>query len=527
MSFTVRLTTDLISVEAGATVPVSIEVVNKGTEADRFELQIEGLDPEWAAVPEPDFVIDPGETRVEKAFLKVPRTPESLAGNYPFVVRVRSLNSGEARTGQGALQVKPFHYLTMEIGPKKGFFSPTRKQNSFTVTVLNLGNTEHTLQLFGNDPEEACTYEFEAEQITVPPGGQKTVELEVTPSSTPFLSSSRLHGFSVSGRSIETPSTIVSTQAQLEQRPFVTPGLLTLLIFTVLIIGAWIALIPKPPKVTLAISKRSAVVGEIIRVSWRGENANSVQVFANGEPLVAEASVFGDTEYVAQKEGSVEFTAKAIRDQKESEMDRETLTVEKPEPSPEVKASIRAKRRTINLGESVELDYSVENAVEAYLQPGPQKLVLTLKSITVQPNKEGTTEYEIVATGKDGKVSSAKTSVTVVDKARVVILAFDSSPTKLEAGGGYITLKWQVSNAARIEISGLPETIVPESPNEPGSQDFMIEKTTTFTLKAIDANGKSIIKTVKVEVAQPVDPPLGDGDPPPVSAPGTTAGGPN
>lgn len=530
MSFTVRLIADLISVEAGATVPVSIEVENKGTEADRFELQIEGLDPEWTAVPEPDFVVDPGEIRVEKVFFKVPRASESQAGNYPFVARVRSLNSGEARTGQGALQVKPFHYLTMEIGPKKGTFSPTRKQNTFTVTILNLGNTEHTLQLFGNDPEEACSYDFESEQVSISPGQQKTVELEVTPTSTPFLSSSRLHGFSVSGRSIESPSVLASAQAQLEQRPFVTPGLLSLIIFTVLIIGAWTALIPKPPKVTLAISKRSATVGEVIRVSWRGENANSVQILADGQPLVAEAPLFGETEYVAQKEGSVEFTAKALRDQKESEPDSETLTIEKPEPSPEVKATLRPRRKTISLGESVELDYSVENAVEAYLQPGPQKLVLTLKSITVQPIKEGVNEYEIIATGKDGKTSIAKAVVNVIDKTKVVVLAFDASPGKLDVGGGYVTIKWQISNAARVEITGGSEPIVPNEPNIPGSQEFMIDKTTTFTIKAIDANGKSVSKSLKVEVAEPTAPPVGTADPvtvPPPVPPGTNAGGAN
>src|SRR5689334_19794771 len=98
MSFSVRLTSDLVSVEAGATVPVSIEVVNKGTESDRYELQVEGIDPEWTAVPEAVFLADPEDLHTEKIFLKVPRASESQAGNYPFVIRVRSLNSGEART---------------------------------------------------------------------------------------------------------------------------------------------------------------------------------------------------------------------------------------------------------------------------------------------------------------------------------------------------------------------------------------------------------------------------------------------
>lgn len=528
MSFSVRLTSDLVSVEAGATVPVSIEISNKGADSDRFELQIEGIDPEWTAIPEPVFVVEAGEIHVEKAFVKVPRISESQAGNYPFVVRVRSLNTGDARTGQGVVQVKPFHYLTMEISPKKGMYSPMRKQNVFSVSVLNLGNTEHTLQLFGNDPEEACTYEFDSEQMHVAPGQQKTVELEATPSATSFLSSSRLHGFSVTGRSVESPNVLSSAQAQLEQRPFMTPASLLLAIFLLVIGLGWFALLPKPPQITLNLSKQSVFKGETVRVSWRAEHATSVQILADGNPLVAEAPVNGETDYIAQTTGTVVFSARASRDQRQSEPDTESLTVQEPVPSPKPIVTLKTKRRTINLSESVELEYSIENAVEAYLQPGPQKLVLNLKSIEVTPTKEGPNEYEIVATGKDGQVTTARVVINAVDKTKVVVLAFDTKPRKLEIGGGYVTISWQVSNAARVEIVGGPETIVPESPNAPGSQEFMIDKTTTFTIKAIDPNGKSVSRSIKIEVAEPSDPPIGPGDPganPPIGPPGSTTGG--
>src|SRR4051794_4834833 len=114
MSFTIRLSQDLTAVEAGATVPLSIEVTNKGEEADRFEMQVEGIDSEWTAAPEPVFTVGPGETHSQKVFFKPPRSSESVAGNYPFVVKIRSLNSGDSRTVQGVLQIKPFHHLSME-----------------------------------------------------------------------------------------------------------------------------------------------------------------------------------------------------------------------------------------------------------------------------------------------------------------------------------------------------------------------------------------------------------------------------
>src|SRR5258708_4820004 len=140
MSFAVRLSTDLVSVEAGATMPLAIEVVNRAETADRFELEVEGLDPEWTAVPVPTFPVGPGDTATEKVFFRTPRTPESQSGNYPFVIKLRSLTTGEQRTAQGVLQVQPFHHISAEISPKKGVVASFKRRNHFTLTLMNLGN---------------------------------------------------------------------------------------------------------------------------------------------------------------------------------------------------------------------------------------------------------------------------------------------------------------------------------------------------------------------------------------------------
>src|SRR5258708_4913693 len=142
MSFLARLATDLITVEAGATTPTSIEIINRDDAADQFELSIEGLDPEWTAVPVPVVSIEARETQEEKLFFKPPRVSESSAGNYPFVLRIRSLTSGEARTVQGVLTVKPYNHLSIELSPKKGYVSPVAHHNTFEATLVNLGNTE-------------------------------------------------------------------------------------------------------------------------------------------------------------------------------------------------------------------------------------------------------------------------------------------------------------------------------------------------------------------------------------------------
>ena len=44
MSFAVRLAVDTVPIESGATVPCALEVSNQGSERERFELSVEGVD---------------------------------------------------------------------------------------------------------------------------------------------------------------------------------------------------------------------------------------------------------------------------------------------------------------------------------------------------------------------------------------------------------------------------------------------------------------------------------------------------
>ena len=258
MSFTIRLSQDLTTVEAGATVPLTIEIVNKGGEIDRLEMQVEGLDPEWTASPEPVFTIGPGETHSQKAFFKPPRASESLAGNYPFVVKVRSLNSGDSRTAQGVLQIKAFQHLSMELSPKKGHSTPMHQSFAYTLTLMNLGNSEHTLQLSGADPEEECAYEFPSDQITIGPGQQREIVVSVHAASAGYFSPGKLFGFVISARSIESPSTVASAQGQLERRPLLSPGAILTAVVLLAAFFLWFAVRPKPPTISASARLRSA-----------------------------------------------------------------------------------------------------------------------------------------------------------------------------------------------------------------------------------------------------------------------------
>jgi hypothetical protein len=527
MSFSVHLSPDVVPVEAGTNTPVSVTIENRSEARDRFEIQIEGLDPEWTAVPVPVVDVAPGERQTEKVFFKPPRASESLSGNYPFVLRVRSLETGEHRMVQGVIQIKGFHHLSMEISPKKGSYSPLRKNNLFTATVMNLGNTEHTVQLVGTDPEDACAYEFEHERLTVVPGQQKDVDLEVVPRSTRILSSGRLIGFTITGRSVDHPSTVTSAQAQLEQRALLSPGILAAFLMLLVIFGLWLLMMPKPPQITVSADPQRAVAGQTVRIAWSAAHAHSVRITANDELVFEGSQLVGTSDFPVQNSGTVQVRALAFGDNRQSEPSLVSIVVEEPPLIPEPTITeLRAEPERVRLGETFVLHYTFGPGVNrAVLAPLGQQLDLTINQIEVRPSRAGKTEFTVVTTNEAGRSVRRSISVNVVDESNARILAFSATPTRVQAEAGRTTLSWQTTNAVRVEVVAKPAgttTVVEPT----GMLEVPVSARTTFTLIAIDAEGRRVTRDVTVEyVPPPPPPPVEPPTEPPPAFGGATAGG--
>ncbi len=497
MSFTAHLSPDLLPVEAGATAPLNFEVANRSEVPTRFEIEIEGLDPEWTAIPVPAFTVGPGEVQKEKIFFKPPRASESLAGDYPFVLKVRSLESGEARTVQGILQIRPYHHLSMEINPKK---ITTRKEGYFEVTLMNLGNTEHTVQLFGNDPEDACAFEFEHEQVTLGPGQQKAVETEVAPTSRSLVSSSRLYGITVSGRSIGTPSVMATAQAQLEQRPMLNPGALIFFALVALSFGLWLYFLPKPPSIRLEVDRQEVMLGEPIRIAWQALESTSAKITVNDKALAGGDRTSGELEYVPTSAGTLQIEAVAYRDSVESSPKSYRIHVIAPTPAPDpVIEQFSATPTQLARGETLTLKYKLSNSVErAYLEPSGQELNKSVRQIEIEADFTGTKEFALVALNKDGK--SVRKSVTIksVEKSEASIVVFDVAPRETPPGGGVVTVSWQLANAVRAELrTGASSRVLPDVR---GSIDLSVDKDTVFRLVGYDEKGLIVEREIKIVV---------------------------
>jgi hypothetical protein len=489
MSFSIQIASDLIIVEAGDSTPVDLTIVNRGEESDRFELQIEGLDPEWTAVPVPLFSVGAGDTQVEKVFFKPGRASESLAGNYPFVVKIRSVNSGESRQVQGVVQIKPYNHLSMDIAPKKGSISPIHGLEIFHALIMNLGNTEQTLQLYGNDAEDAFAFDFEQEQVTIGPGQQKEIEIKATPTSKRPFSSPRLHVFTISARSIQTPSLLTSSQAQLEQKPLVTPVGLILAAIILAIILFWYQARPLPPKIDSLVLEPSTgtyLAGDQVVVRWKAINATGVVLTIDDEK--SNQPPEGQMSFIAKESSSVQVVA--LGDDKEASRPMvKSFDVKQPavEPDPVVD-EFEITPREVNVGQSILIKYRTNHALKVVLEPTATILDPNLDSYELPQTEAGNPKYWIVAESATNKTTkSRQITIKVTQASDAHVVFFDVQPRELDAGGGTVNVKWQVTDAARIQITAGGKT--QEVPELTGESTVTVGADTEFYLTAFDAKG--------------------------------------
>jgi hypothetical protein len=306
----------------------------------------------------------------------------------------------------------------------------------------------------------------------------------------------------VSGRSIEAPSVICSAQAQLDRKPLVSPGALIALILAFFIGIGWWAVRPKPPTVQLWFDQAEISKGQTVTVTWKASYADSVDIICQGETM--HKGISGSYTFTPTENGDVQ--AIAIRETKRSDPVTERYTVKEPIPVPEpIIKKFTVSPASIKRGESAVVTYEFNEAVvKATLEPLGIDLNIQGNTLQITPSMTGAVEYTIVAQNQEGKVVKKTARVTVGDPSLATIVKFDADPKTVNSMDGKVTLTWQLNNAVRAEISDGTKT--EEVDCTKGSQEFVVTQTTEFTLTGYDADGKTVIKKVKVKVEAPKSP---------------------
>jgi hypothetical protein len=506
MPLNLSVSTDSVTVEPGQAAPLAILVENDSTTEDTVEIGILGLDGEWVIIPVSQIELRPNDKQEVKVFFKPPRSSESSAGSFPFVIKVRSLTNSDQRTSGGMLTIKPFHSLSVELNPRRGVITSTKQNNVFTATVMNMGNSEHDVQLSADDPEEACTYDFDDEQVTLRPGQQMDVDFAVTPKKKSPLGSSRLVGFIVTARSTSVKGVASTVQGQLEIRPFFTPMKLVFATLVMILLGIFWLTQPKPATIRLEIlGPKKVYQGTKVTVRWVAENSNAVKILASGEVVQENAAPEGSVEVEARLLGTLKIQGVAFRDQRESEpATAEVEVVLAPVvPDPEILV-FKPSSLEVRKGEKVTLEYSFNAAVtKAILAPNQIELDLNLNTIVVEPSVVGDNEFTIVVENAQKKIQKKSLRIKMVDSSLASITRFEADPVTGEAGNYATVIHWVTLNADRVELLVNGKALTVESEGDP---EIPIVGKTVFKLRALDVNGKVVEKVLTVDPDKKDDP---------------------
>ncbi|MDI9637326.1 hypothetical protein QPK87_10380 [Kamptonema cortianum] len=519
MSFGVQLAADSFQVDPGSSVTVALEISNDGSQREEYELSVEGIDVEWLALPDPTATIDPGEKSVIRLFLKPPRESGSAAGDYPFAVRVRSLETGEAKSAQATLILNSFSHLSVDLAPRKTSVSPFKKASTIEVTVMNLGNTDLSLQLFASDVDDALAYEFSDEQISIAAGQEKVVELTVNSSKVPLFAGASLAAVTISARSTENPAIAASGQAHVEIRPIVAPGPLILVLVAAILVIGWVLSIPKPPRIdAFSLSALEINFGQEVSVQWDTSDAKNVTLTL-GDEVKPNLLADGKATFYPSAPGEYEISLVAINGDRRSAPSTLRLKVLEPPvvPDPVIRV-FKAEQASVPLGSAATLVYDLSDSVtEAYLEPvGPvDPRARSIQANSPSADRPGATStsvtYTLIARNIAGKETRKSLTVKFVKTAKSAIIKFEADKAEVDPLTGMVTLTWQVSNAARIELEfGSSKDVLNDAS---GQRSFQIDKETKFVLIATDSDGMEVRKEITVKVKPPADPgTTGSGD---------------
>lgn len=520
----VSLGNDLLEVDPGSSSPLTLTIENAGAEPDTFETFVEGVDPSWVTLPPEPCRVPPGTSAQETILFRPQRVPESAAGNYPFHVRVRSINTGETRTVQGVVRVRPFHQVSLDVEPKRLISRPYGGAPQFTLKIINLSNIEHTLQLFGSEPDNRCSFAFESDKVTIGPGQEREIAIEVTPVKQRWVAGVRLFGLSFSARSMNFSTVSSNAHAQLERRAAISPITAVIALMTLILALAWWQALPKRPVIEFfELDQETVNSGKPVGVTWHVRDANSVKIHASDNQELNSVQDKGKEELVFVAGGEYTVTLTATRGGEFATLSRKVKVIPPVEtPLPRI-ITFKATPRTVFQGDKVAVEFEMENVTSAKLFPGVGEIEPGTKSLSFVPNWVGKADLTLTVTNKEGQTAKQSISIEVQVKSQAVINRFEVSPKQTVASDGEVTVSWRLLNTvkATIIVGGSSYDIDPQQ----GSQSFILSETTTIKLVATDASGRKTESSSTVKVIP--DPTLEPDDrgpsttPPPTTSPTT------
>ncbi|ACL77487.1 hypothetical protein [Ruminiclostridium cellulolyticum] len=354
-----------------------------------------------------------------------------------------------------------------------------------SIEVWPMVTTTYTLHAYGFNGEEiiksvtvkvgtAEIKNFTADKTEVAPGEDVTLSWDVF----------NTDGVSINALKGDNNDKLYAPQGTLTVNPFVTTT------YELSAIGFDGEKVTKQMEVkvkdavinSFTADKTEVDPGEDVTLAWDIANAESAVIKEAGKDIQAVPGTlivnpFVTTTYTLEVKG---YDGKVVRQQVEVKVK-----------APEI-VSFTADNTEVVPGETVNLAWEVKNAKSIEII-GIEKGSELTGTLEVWPLM--TTTYVLKAEGYDGTIVTKELTITVTSP---LITKFEASKTTIKKGE-MVKLTWATKNAVTCSLETDRGQKIPKV-NTNGSLSMTPNKTTIFTLTAVDADGNVAVKNITIEV---------------------------
>jgi pSer/pThr/pTyr-binding forkhead associated (FHA) protein len=228
-----------LAVSPGAHSQATLKIENVGTEKDHYSIEVNGLPPGWVRAERMEVEVEASAKEQTVLTFKPLRRSETLPGDYPFVVRVRSSsNPTQSIDAPTVLRVLPYSGFGIALGT-------SRVTDSVKVYVHNQGNAPLSLLIEGADKDHVLRFNLGISQITLGPGEYKTLTGTIQPRRRKLFGPEQEFEFEVQARANNAAGFVASVPGT-----YTTKGMLPV----------WVPLVVVPAMILLA----AVIVGALV-----------------------------------------------------------------------------------------------------------------------------------------------------------------------------------------------------------------------------------------------------------------------
>jgi uncharacterized membrane protein len=182
---------------------VTLQLSNAGGTVDKYEIEIERIDPSWYTLDMKSVSLFPGQSRAVPLKLHPPRQSDIQAGQYTFAAVIVD-NQRPVDKAEGVITIEPYMDFKVDIEPQR----ITGIQGTYELRLTNGGNYPIELALSGRDPDAILSYSFETEKPTVEPGDTTVVALTIGLKRPEMGEQGNTYQFTITARSTESDTEV-------------------------------------------------------------------------------------------------------------------------------------------------------------------------------------------------------------------------------------------------------------------------------------------------------------------------------